>query len=58
MFSYDFFELDKSSEIPKIFHTFVLFYRIISYWNSVNKRVVNDHFEVLDLNKHYVRKNF
>ena len=54
MFSYDFFELDKSSEIPKIFHTFVLFYRIISYWNSVNKVVVNEYFEVLDLNKHYV----
>ena len=52
MFSYDFFGLDKSSEIPKIFHFFILFYRIISYWNSVNKRVVNKYFEVLDLNKY------
>ena len=57
MFSYDFFELDKSSEIPKIFHTFTLFYRIISYWNRVSKRAVNEYFEVLHLNKH-VCKHF
>ena len=58
MFSYDFFELDKSSRVPKIFHVFILFYRIISYWNSVNKRLVNKYFEVLELNKHYVCNPF
>ena len=51
MFRYDFFDLDKSSEFPKIVHTF-LFYRIINYWSNVNKRVVNEYFVVLDLNKH------
>ena len=57
MFSYT-FELNNSSEIPKIFHNFILFYRIISYWNDVNKKVVDEYFEVLDLNKHYVCKHF
>ena len=51
MFPYDFFDLDKSSEFPKIVHTF-LFYRIINYWSNVNKTVVNEYFVVLDLNKH------
>ena len=58
MFSYDFFELDKSSKVPKIFHVFILFYRIISYWNSVKKRLVKEYFEVLELNKHYICKHF
>ena len=57
MFSYT-FELNNSSEIPKMFHNFILFYRIISYWNDVNKKVVDEYFEVLDLNKHYVCKHF
>ena len=48
MFSYD---LDRSSKIPKIFHNFVLFYRILNYWNNVNKRVVDEFFEVLYLEK-------
>ena len=56
-FSYNFFELDKSSEIPEIFHFFILFYGIINYWNIVNKRVVDEYFQVLDLNKHYVCKH-
>ena len=58
IFSYSFFELNKSSEIPKIFHNFILFYRIISYWKDLNKKVVDEYFEVLDLNKHYVCKHF
>ena len=58
IFSYDFFDLDKFSKIPKIFHNFVLFYRILSYWNDVNKRVVDEFFEVLDLEKHYVCRRF
>ena len=58
MFSYDFFDLDKFSKIPEIFHNFVLFYRILSYWNDVNKRVVDEFFEVLDLEKHYVCRHF
>ena len=41
MFSYD---LDRSSKIPKIFHNFVSFYRILNYWNDVNKRVVDEFF--------------
>ena len=57
MFSYT-FELNNSSKIPKIFHNFILFYRIISYWNNVNKKVVDEYFEMLDLNKHYVCKDF
>ena len=58
MFSYDLFNLDKFSSIPKIFHNFILFYRILSYWNHVNKRVVDEFFEVLDLEKHYVCRHF
>ena len=58
MFSYDFFDLSKSSEIPKIFDNFILLYRIISHWKRVNKKVVDKYFEVLDLNKHYVCKYF
>ena len=54
MFPYDFFHLDKFSSIPKIFHNFILFYRILSYWNHVNKRVVDEFFKVLDLEKHYI----
>ena len=49
MFPYDFFDLDKFLSIPKIFHNFISFYRILSYWNHVNKRVVDEFFEVLDL---------
>ena len=56
--SYDIFDLDKFSKIPKIFHNFVLFYRILNYWNNVNERVVNEFFEVLDLEKHYVCRHF
>ena len=48
MFSYD---LDRSSKILKIFHNFVSFYRIINYWNDVNKRVADEFFEVLYLEK-------
>ena len=58
VFSHNFFEIDKSSKAPIIFHVFILFYRIISYWNSVNKRLVNKYFEVLELSKHYVCKHF
>ena len=58
MFSYNFFRLGKSSKIPIIYHNIVLFFRIINYWNSVNKRVVDEYFDVLDLNKHYVCKHF
>ena len=52
MLSYNFFGQEKSSEITKIFHIFILYYRIINYGNNVNKRLVNEYFEVLDLNKH------
>ena len=45
-------------KFQKYFILLFLFYRIISYWNTVNKRVVNEYFEVLDLNKHYVCKHF
>ena len=31
MFSYDLFNLDKFSHIPKLFRNFVLFYRILNY---------------------------
>ena len=58
IFSYDFFELGKSSKVPKIFHVFILFYRIIIYWNSEKKRLVKEYFEVLELNKYYVRNIF
>ena len=58
MFHYDFFELAKSSNIPGIYHNFVLFFRKINYWNSINKRVADEYFELLDLNKHYFCKHF
>ena len=48
-FSDNFLKLNKSSKISKIFHNFVLFYRIFNYWNSVNKRVFDDYFELLDV---------
>ena len=57
-FSDDFLKLNKSSRISKIFHNFVLFYRIQNYWNSVNKRVVDDYFELFDAEKHYLFKHF
>ena len=53
-----FFDLSKSSKIPKIFHNLILFYRIISFWNNINKRVVHEYSEFLDLNKHFVCKHF
>ena len=54
----NFLELNKSSKISKIFHNFVLFYRILNYWNSVNKRIVDDYFELLDVEKQYSCKHF
>ena len=51
IFSYDFFELHKFSKISNVYHVFILFYRIINYCNSVNKRVVDEYFDVLDLKK-------
>ena len=47
VFSPDFFALNKSSDVPKIFHNFILFYRIISYRNDVNRRVVDEYFNVV-----------
>lgn len=44
MFSSDCFALNKSSDVPKILHNFILFYRIISYRNDVNRRVVDEYF--------------
>ena len=58
MFSYDFFDLDKFSKVSKIFHNFALFYRILNYWNSVNKRVVDNYFDFLNVEKHYVCRHF
>ena len=57
-FSDDFLKLNKSLRISKIFHNFVLFHRIQNYWNSVNKRVVDDYFELFDVEKHYLCKHF
>ena len=54
----DFLKLNKSSGISKIFHKFVLFYRILNYWNSVSKKVVDDYFEPLDVEKHYSCKRY
>ena len=51
-FSDDFLKLNKSSKISEIFYNFVLFYRILNYWHSVNKMVVDDYFELLDVEKH------
>ena len=51
IFSYDFFELDESSKVPKIFQKII-------YWNSEKKRLVKEYFEVLELNKYYVRNIF
>ena len=58
MFSYEFFDLNKFSKIPKIVYNFVLFYRKLNYWNDANKRVVDEFFEVIDLEKHYVCRHF
>ena len=55
VFSPDFFALNKSSDVPKIFHNFIFFYRIISYRNDVNRRVVDEYFNVLDLEKQVYR---
>ena len=57
-FSDDFLKLNKSSNISKIFHNFVLFYGILNYWYSVNKSVVGDYFELFDVEKHYLCKHF
>ena len=57
-FSDDFLKLNKSSKISKIFHNFASFYRKLNYWNSVNKRVVDDYFELLNVEKHYLCKHF
>ena len=51
-FSDDFLKLNKSSKTSEIFYNFVLFYRILNYWHSVNKMVVDDYFELLDVEKH------
>ena len=47
-FSDDFLKLNKSSKTSEIFHNFVLFYRILNYWQMV----VDDYFELLDVEKH------
>ena len=40
------------SKVVRIIRTFNLFFRILNYWNGVNKKAVDDFFELMPTYNH------
>lgn len=54
----EFNELTLSSGVLKIATTFILFFRILNYWKTVNKKMLDDYFEFLPVFDHvWLQKN-
>ena len=47
-------DISWSTKIIKIITVSDLFYRIVNYWNSVNRTVVNDYACMMIMYDHYV----
>ena len=51
-FCFEFNDLRLSNKVIKIFRTFDLFFRILDYWNEVNKKVFHIFFYFLTFFEH------
>lgn len=58
MFCGEFNELRRSSRVSKIAEVFVLIFRILNYWNTVNKKVSLKKFKNFRLFFHLICTNF
>ena len=45
-------KLIQSRKVVRIIRTFDLFFAISNYWNGVNKKVVDDFFELMPTHNH------
>ena len=48
-FAGEFNELRRSSDVLKIARTFILFFGILNYWNTLNKKMLDDLFDFLPI---------
>ena len=53
-YSAKFDDLSWQKKIPNIVRSLDLFFRVINYWNSVDKKVVDELFEFMNTRDHYV----
>ena len=50
----EFNDITRQSKFVRIVRYFDRFFKILSHWNSVNKKVVDDYFETMKTRDHYV----